>query len=111
LKTFDLLEASAFLRMHPETLRRLAVAGEIPGAKPGKHWLFLDEDLVEWLRSRYSKKARGVEASGTTTSATVNLMAGGNGGASPHQTVKKYEDLLERRPRNAQRNTKRFENN
>ena len=108
MKTFDLLEASAFLRMHPETLRRLAVAGEIPGAKPSKHWLFIDEDLVEWLRARYSEKARGGEPSGTMTSSTVNPITGVGGGASPHQTAKKYEDLLERRPRSATRNAKRF---
>ncbi|WP_369127184.1 helix-turn-helix domain-containing protein [Allochromatium vinosum] len=107
MKTFDLLEASAFLRMHPETLRRLAAAGEVPCAKPSsKHWLFIDEDLAEWLRSRYSEKARAVEPRGTTTCSTADPIAGTGGCASPHQTAKKYDALLERRTRKTPRSTK-----
>ena len=63
MKTFDLNEAAAFLRMHPETLRRRAVAGEIPGARASKAWVFLDEDLAMWLRSQYANPARAAEPS------------------------------------------------
>jgi excisionase family DNA binding protein len=50
MKTLDLQEAAQFLRLHPDTLRRRALAGEIPGAKPGKLWVFLEEDLAAYLR-------------------------------------------------------------
>jgi len=53
VKTFNLAEAAQFLRIHPDTLQRRAAAGEIPGAKPGKCWVFVDVDLVEWLRTSY----------------------------------------------------------
>lgn len=53
MRTLDLIEAAQFLRLHPHTLEAKARAGEVPGAKPGKCWVFLDVDLAEWLRSKY----------------------------------------------------------
>lgn len=58
MKTFNLIEAADFLKMNPETVRRLAVAKQIPGAKPGKCWCFLEEDLAEYLRSLYSSPCK-----------------------------------------------------
>jgi hypothetical protein len=52
--TLNLTEAAAFLRLHPEELRRKTKAGAIPGAKAGKCWVFIDLDLAEYLRSRYN---------------------------------------------------------
>ena len=54
MKTLALIEAAEFLKMHPEELRKKAKAGFIPGAKAGKRWVFIDEDLVAYLRSRYA---------------------------------------------------------
>ncbi len=51
MKTLDLQEAAAFLRMNPETLRQKTKAGIIPGAKPGKCWVFLEDDLAEYIRT------------------------------------------------------------
>lgn len=31
-------EAAAYLRLHPATIRKLIVAGEIPATKVGNHW-------------------------------------------------------------------------
>jgi hypothetical protein len=56
-RTLKLDEAAAFLHIHPVTLLRKAQAGEIPGAKPGKCWVFLDIDLAEFLRSQYRRRA------------------------------------------------------
>ena len=53
MRTLDLIEAAQFLRLHPHTLEAKARAGEVPGAKPGKCWVFLDVDLADWLRSKY----------------------------------------------------------
>ena len=39
-------EAAEFLRVHPETLRQLARTGKMPGAKVGRAWVFLEEDLA-----------------------------------------------------------------
>ena len=54
MKTLNLTEAADFLRLHPKTLQSKAKAGEIPAAKPGKCWVFIDSDLVDWLRLQYT---------------------------------------------------------
>ena len=53
MKTLSLVEAAQLLIMSPETLRRKAKAGLIPGAKIGKRWCFLETDLESYIRSRY----------------------------------------------------------
>src|SRR5436189_138965 len=40
VKTFGLHDAAAFLRCHPEELRRRTKLGFIPGAKVGRAWVF-----------------------------------------------------------------------
>jgi hypothetical protein len=44
MNTLDLQAAAAFLRIHPVTLQEKARCGEIPGAKIGKCWVFVDVD-------------------------------------------------------------------
>jgi hypothetical protein len=57
VKTLGLKEAAEFLRIHPITLLRNAQTGKIPGAKPGKCWVFLDVDLADYLRANYRRQA------------------------------------------------------
>jgi len=45
-RTLGLQQAATFLRGHPEELRRRAKAGHIPGAKVGRAWVFLEDDLA-----------------------------------------------------------------
>lgn len=52
--TLDLYEAADYLKMHWQTLRAKAKSGTIPGAKLGKRWVFLAEDLADYLRAHYS---------------------------------------------------------
>lgn len=53
MKTLDLKEAAKFLKMSAATLRAKTKTGAIKGAKPGKRWVFLEEDLVAYIRSLY----------------------------------------------------------
>ena len=39
--------------MHPEEVRTRAKRGLIPGAKTGRRWVFIEIDLVEFVRSLY----------------------------------------------------------
>ena len=50
--TIGLDEAGKLLRCHPDTVRKMAKAGEIPGTKVGRAWVFYTERLLEWLDSR-----------------------------------------------------------
>ena len=49
-------EAADLLHIHPDTLSGMARRNEIPCAKPGKCYIFLKEDLIKWVRSRYFKE-------------------------------------------------------
>ena len=51
-------EAATLLNMTPEGLRKKAIKGNIPGAKIGKRWCFLENDLVEYVRSLYPSTAK-----------------------------------------------------
>ena len=47
LDTLDVAGAAGFLKMSKDTAMRKVRSGEIPGAKLGKHWLFIDARLDE----------------------------------------------------------------
>ena len=61
MRTLNLQEAAAFLRLHPEELRKRAKAGRIPGAKVGRSWVFVDEDLASYLRSLYGRPRQALQ--------------------------------------------------
>lgn len=50
-ETMNVQEAAAFLRLHPETVKKNAREGLLPAAKVGRKWLFLRADLEKWLRA------------------------------------------------------------
>jgi len=95
VKTLDLKEASKLLKMHPQTVRRMTLAGDLPGAKPGKAWVFIEEDLVSWLRSRYIQPRQVPEGEEVTQwhfSRGREVSSGGSD--SPARTDAKYASLL-----------------
>src|SRR5713101_106476 len=61
LRTLCLTEAAALLRMHPEEVRRRAKCGAIPGAKPGRCWIFIEGDLAEYVRSFYATPRQALQ--------------------------------------------------
>ena len=52
MNTLNLEETARFLKVHTETISRLAKTGQLPGAKIGRAWVFLEEDLIEYLRDQ-----------------------------------------------------------
>ncbi|HJS91647.1 MAG TPA: helix-turn-helix domain-containing protein [Steroidobacteraceae bacterium] len=50
--TVGLEEAAALLRCHPDTVRKMAKAGELPGTKVGRAWVFHTQRLLQWLDTR-----------------------------------------------------------
>ncbi|PZU63827.1 MAG: hypothetical protein DI540_22575 [Sphingobium sp.] len=100
-----LRQAAAFLALHPNTVRSLVRAGQLPGSKTGRKWRFIATDLVAWIRTRYPERAR-VQLSADDKEATwhsidvqAHIMSN-----SQHQTERQLDILLERptgkRPRN-----------
>jgi excisionase family DNA binding protein len=56
MKTFDLFECADFLKVDRNTVLKLAGTGEIPGAKIGRAWVFLEDDVVAFLRKRIGEQ-------------------------------------------------------
>lgn len=56
MKTFDLIECAEFLKVDRTTVLKLAGSGEIPGAKIGRAWVFLEDDVVAFLRRRINEQ-------------------------------------------------------
>ncbi len=103
MKTLGLLEAAKLLKLHSQTVLKLAREGEIPGAKPGKCWVFIEEDLIDWIRSQYNRPQQDVGQGGTICS-LKDQTANTGGTDLPHQTAQQYANLLKlpirERPRN-----------
>lgn len=53
MSTLNLKQAADFLKMHPVTLLQKANAGLVPAAKPAKRWVFIQQDLLDYLRGLY----------------------------------------------------------
>jgi excisionase family DNA binding protein len=61
MRTLTLEQAAAFLNLHRVTVIQKVRAGIIPGAKPGKCWTFIEEDLTAYLRSLYPSHRQALE--------------------------------------------------
>ena len=106
MNSLDLKEAAHFLKMHWQTLRTKAVSGEISGAKISKRWVFLEEDLVQHVRSQYSGTGRASSTLGEIRCSINETVANITGADSPHQTERRYAELL-KLPTNDKRKSSR----
>lgn len=56
MNTIGLIAAALLLHIHPKTLATKAAKGDIPGAKVGRAWVFIEEDLLAFMRGQYVEK-------------------------------------------------------
>ncbi len=77
MKTYNLQETANFLKVHAETVSRLAKTGQLPGAKIGRSWVFLEDDLITYLREQIQAQAseREVESEVLATTDNTNSSA------------------------------------
>jgi hypothetical protein len=106
MNTFDLKEAAHFLKMHWQTLRTKAVAGEIPGAKISKSWVFIEEDLVRYVRSQYSVTGRASSTLGEIRYSINETAVNITGADLQHQMERRYANLLKQPTNKGLRNSK-----
>jgi len=104
METLDLDQASKLLKLHPSTVLAKARAGEIPAAKPGKCWVFIDIDLLDWLREQYTSNRQKVSAlkKGERTCSLKERKVI-TGISSLPSKEKQYTDLLEPATKNKRR--------
>ncbi|GAC1569100.1 MAG: hypothetical protein NVS3B3_23110 [Aquirhabdus sp.] len=58
MKTFGIDECAAFLNIARTHALTLAGTGELPGAKIGREWVFLESDLIDYLQVEVKKQVR-----------------------------------------------------
>jgi excisionase family DNA binding protein len=104
MKTLDLSGAANLLKLHPQTILQKARSGDIPAAKPGKCWVFIENDLVDWLRSKYHSPQQDVGQGGTKVCSLKEKTANTGGIALQHQTAQQYASLLKLTTREKRRN-------
>ncbi|MDR2836977.1 MAG: helix-turn-helix domain-containing protein [Azonexus sp.] len=56
MKTLDINGCAEFLKINTTTASELAAAGKLPGAKIGRAWVFLLDDLVDYLRTEVRRQ-------------------------------------------------------
>lgn len=56
MSTLNTEECAKLLSVSKSHLERLARSKEIPAMKPGRSWVFIEEDVLEWMRSKYRRK-------------------------------------------------------
>jgi len=57
-EAFNINEAAAFLGVHPQTIRKLARAGELPAFKVGRAWRFHRQALQKWVDTHYERNKK-----------------------------------------------------
>ncbi|MCA8136227.1 helix-turn-helix domain-containing protein [Burkholderia cepacia] len=106
--TVDLLGAAAILGAHPETVRLKAKAGELPGRKVGKRWMFSTVALQRYLAGEWIPRVvQGDQQEEVKKCRSINAVAVPTGiTASPRLVaVRSYKAALapatKRRPRSS----------
>jgi excisionase family DNA binding protein len=96
MRTLNLKQAAAFLNMHPVTVQEKARAGQLPGAKPGKCWVFLEDDLAAYLRSLYPSTRQALQGDVKESMACHSTNAGARriGGSDSPTTDDAYSRAL-----------------
>jgi len=107
MRTYDLHEAAAFLRMSPAVLRLHARQGRLKAAKPGKRWVFLDIDLAHYLGQLYAGRGQAPLSGSNEEESPWGYQSGvtSGGSSSPHRTGAEYANLLGLTTRQKRTNT------
>ena len=107
MNSLNLKQAADFLKMHPEEVRRRTKLGQLPGAKIGKSYVFLEDDLVAYIRARYASPRQALQVTSQKEQQSChssNAVTRG-GSTPPRRQVSALDALLEqavkRKPRNS----------
>lgn len=94
MKTLNAHAAAELLRLHPVTLKEKARRGEIPGAKIGKNWVFVDVDLIEHIRSQYPLRVMQGDRTEEMLCHSTNAKTRLSGGLKSATTDRLYKQAL-----------------
>lgn len=107
VNTLTLVQAAGFLKMHPEEVRSRAKRGLIPACKPGRRWVFIDDDLAAFLRGQYPAQRQALRVAsekGAAPWASAREARSG-GSISRRRQASEYDDLLKPKTEPRHRNS------
>ena len=93
-RVLTLEHAATFLHLHPVTLQRKAKRGDIPAAKLGRRWIFLEIDLVACLRAQYPSRVMQGAHEEVKLCRSTNAKILPSGGSSYTTAEKSYREAL-----------------
>jgi hypothetical protein len=94
MKTLNLQQAAELLHVHPVTLQEKANLGEVPAAKIGRRWVFIDIDLFEYIRAKYNWRALQGDSLEDSQCHFTNAKVHRTGGSNLPTTAKRYREAL-----------------
>ena len=96
MRTLNLEQAAQFLKLHRVTVLERARAGIIPGAKMGKRWVFLEDDLAAHVRSKYRGFGQALQGDtkGKPECHSTNGKARRTGGSDSRTEADEYSRAL-----------------
>jgi excisionase family DNA binding protein len=104
MNTLTLQQAADLLKLHPVTLQGKAKAGLIPCCKVGRRWVFIEIDLIEYMRAQYQWRAlQGAEKE--TLCHSTNAKTRPTGGSKSPSVDEQYNAVLGLRIKPKLRNT------
>jgi excisionase family DNA binding protein len=92
--TLNLSQAAAFLHVHEQTLLKLARAGNVPAAKVGRAWVFIDVDLLAYIRGKYRPQVVQGDLKGNLSCRSTNEKIHKSTGLSSQSVDKLYKEAL-----------------
>lgn len=72
MSTVGLQEACELLRVSPSTLMRRARAGIVPGARIGRQWVFVRDDLLQLVRETARKPRCSIDVAALRSGGSVS---------------------------------------
>ena len=94
LNTLNLAQAAAFLHVHEQTLLKLARGGKVPAAKVGRAWVFIDVDLLAYIRGKYRPQVVQGDPIGDLSCRSTNEKTHKSTGSKYRSVDRLYKEAL-----------------
>ena len=94
MNTLDVAAAARLLKIHPITLKRMAKTGDIPGAKIGRRWVFVEVDLLAHLRAQYVRRVQRSESMEHVICHSTSAKTHHIGGSKSPTADEQYNEVL-----------------
>lgn len=101
----NLKAAALLLHIHPQTLRARAASGLIPGAKIGRAWVFVEVDIIAYVRAQYDLRVPKGDHTGDNVCHFSSVTIHPTGGSKSLTKDDQYSVLLGLPTSAAHRNT------